>query len=49
MRIAVVEDKFALAKRVAHRLRNRGNSANLLYAGIKADVFLWREIGLAAR
>ena len=43
MRIAIVEDNRALANGIAHHLRDRGHSVNLLYDGQAALEFLQQE------
>lgn len=43
MRIAVIEDNESLAQGIAHRLRDRAHSVDLLHDGEEADAFLCRE------
>ncbi|WP_210275276.1 response regulator transcription factor [Martelella soudanensis] len=43
MRIAIVEDNLSLANGIAHRLRSRGHSVDLLHDGEEAYAFLTQE------
>ncbi len=43
MRIAIIEDNETLAKAIAYRLRDRGHSADVLFDGDEADLFLAQD------